>query len=250
MSLLSEIIRDKKKIKETDVNRIFSVHSKPLIMEEKKQGPMMADRLTMGKDIFSEDKARKLKEEVVTAAKDEAEKLLSDVNTRIDEIKQKGYDDGFKKGYEEGLIKVDKEMKNILSKLESIAIQALEEKNKAVLQAEPQIIELSIELAKKILEFEVQTDPTVVVKIAKRAIRKVVEAEKARLRVNPGDLEEVKSHFGEITASGGIITKIDVMPDPKIQLGGCVIDFDNGSIDAQLKTQIEEYGKSLRSGNV
>lgn len=243
MSLLSNVIKDEKQIAEKDINKIFSAYQ---YIEKPKRVPKQSSLQKELKDKTPPLRGQISPEEIISQAKKQAEDMISDARSHSKEVNQKAYNEGYKLGYKEGLLSADSEIKERLNNISNLTRSILTEKKEILKKAEFQIIDLSVELAKRILEADVSIDKSVIVKIAKKAISKVTEAERIKLRVNPADIEEVKNHFDEISSYGGGISHIGIISDPKVERGGCLIDSEAGSVDAQISVQLEEYQKALK----
>jgi len=62
------------------------------------------------------------------------------------------------------------------------------------------------------------------------------QQEKLIIRVNPTNLALIESEIGNFT-SGGRTRFLDFVADPRVSIGGCLIESEVGTIDAQLETQ-------------
>lgn len=243
MSLLSNVIKDEKQIAEKDINKIFSAYQ---YIEKPKRILKQSSLQKQPKDKTLPLREQISPEEIISNAKKQAEEMISNARSHSKEVNQKAYNEGYKLGYKDGLSSADGEIKERLNKISSLTQSILTEKKEILKNAESQIIDLSVELAKRILEADVSIDKSVIIKVAKKAISKVTEAERIKLRVNPADIKEVKDHFDEISSYGGGISHIGIISDPKVEKGGCLIDSEAGSVDAQISVQLEEYQKALK----
>ena len=57
------------------------------------------------------------------------------------------------------------------------------------------------------------------------------------VRISQGDFDALESLQEEL-ASAGRFSDIKLVPDPRVSLGGCLIETDNGTWDARLETQL------------
>lgn len=108
------------------------------------------------------------------------------------------------------------------------------------------ILEIALEIAKKIINKTVETDETVTLSVIKGAIEEINKTEnKIILKVMPKDVEIVKDKIGEIFTENSTEAKISVIPDNNIKEGGVIIETSNGIIDATLETQLSIMEKAL-----
>jgi flagellar assembly protein FliH len=64
------------------------------------------------------------------------------------------------------------------------------------------------------------------------------------VRVNPGDLEQIREHREELL-SNGEIKNLRVVEDQRVDRGGVVVETDGGTIDARISTQVNEAKRVL-----
>lgn len=110
----------------------------------------------------------------------------------------------------------------------------------------PDILEISLDIAKKIIKKEMETDPQVIINTIIDVLKSVSKSEpKVTIRVNPKSVDFVKDILPNITYEYGIETKINVNSDPSIEDGGCIFQTNNGIVDASIDTQLEIIKKAL-----
>ena len=110
----------------------------------------------------------------------------------------------------------------------------------------PDILEISIDIAKKIIKKEVETDPQVLVDTILDVLKTVSKNEpRINIRVNPQASQFVKDTLPTVTYQYGIEAKINIISDPSIEEGGCVLQTNNGIVDASIDTQLEIIKKAL-----
>jgi flagellar assembly protein FliH len=110
----------------------------------------------------------------------------------------------------------------------------------------PDILEISVNIAKKIIKKEVETDPQVLINTIIDVLKTVSKNEpKINIRVRPQAVTYVKDTLPDITYQQGIDSKINIISDPSVEEGGCVLQTNNGIVDASIDTQIEIIKKAL-----
>ena len=145
----------------------------------------------------------------------------------------------FEQGQEDGRNTAATQLAEVVSKA-SLRLQQIEA------QAEPQLRELAVVIARKVLGRELEFHPEAVVDIVKTAL-----SEKARqrreifLRVHPDDLQHIREHKAELLEVLSRAKEIGIREDPDVALGGVIIETDAGIIDAQLETQLAVFERVL-----
>ena len=108
------------------------------------------------------------------------------------------------------------------------------------------IMDISVEIAKKIIKKEMEVDKEATISIIKGALEEVNRTEnKITLKVMPQEVEIVKDKLPEIFEDNAFEAKIMVVPDNSIEEGGVIIETSNGLIDASIKTQLAIIEKAL-----
>lgn len=149
-------------------------------------------------------------------------------------------------GYKEGLERASVETAQALQVVAKMVREASEQKWKVVHGAEADIVELALEIAEKVIAEHVKVSPATVANVARKALMLAVERENLAIRVNPDDLETIKTTREELMSAMDGIKKIEVIADRRVRSGGCVIETNAGNIDARVDSQLNEIEQSLR----
>jgi len=199
------------------------------------------------------EKAKQEAKAIVEQAKSEAGKIIQEAHTTQENLKQSALSEveSIKtKAYEEGLQKGEEEAKKECSKLISTASGILEQANKLKSQAlkfaERDMVEIVLLIANKILETKIELDKKVVLKTIQRALKKVEDMEKIKLIINPEDFPEIQKQkewlFGKLSSEAGF----KIIKDSLIEKGGCLIETNQGNIDATISGQLNEIAQEMR----
>lgn len=159
----------------------------------------------------------------------------------------------YKKGFDEGekLTKqrLEKEYAEKLNKKYELINHAktlFEELIPAYEQSfEKVVIDLSVVIAEKIVQREIQID-SIISNALNGALKKVVGANRVIVKLNPTDLEKVNS-IKEDALSNGSFDKIKFEQDNRIEPGGCLVETELGSVDARISSQFNEILRQLES---
>ena len=114
-----------------------------------------------------------------------------------------------------------------------------------VRNAEEKIIELIIEIAKKIIRQEVKQDKSIVVKLVEEGIKRITEREKLIIRINKDDLENLKDNRELLLSCADGIKSIEFQEDGRVGNGGCIIETVVGTVDVRLESQIGVVAKAF-----
>ena len=140
-----------------------------------------------------------------------------------------------KEGYKNGLEKAQKEIEEIKTSL----IEFLALKDSMHEEFFPHIMEISLEIAKKIIKQEVQMSDEILKNVIMSALDEVnSDAQKITVKVNPQDVEFATASLPEIIEAKEAGVKFSVVGDETIEKGSCLINANNGVIDANFNTQL------------
>lgn len=180
----------------------------------------------------------------------EAKRVLAEAHRQADQMRQdavrKGYEEGLQIGREEGLRLYQQQVEALRGEVQKLVDAVLAERQRLWQQMEPQVIELVLEIARKVLREEIQARREATLSLIKHALRRVADTEHVRIRVHPDDLQIAREHREDFLAVCDGIRQIEIVDDQRVGGGGCIIETPSGTIDASLRTQMQSVEKALR----
>lgn len=164
--------------------------------------------------------------------------LVSRAQEEAEMIKKSAFEEGYRKGLEQ--------VKSDLEKFRNDTVSFMNARNEVFEYIAPDILEISVDIAKKIIKKEVESDPQVLINSIVDVLKTISKSEpKINIRVKPQAVQFIKDTIPNITYQYGIDAKINIIADPSIEDGGCVFQTNNGIVDASIDTQIEIIKKAL-----
>ncbi len=161
-----------------------------------------------------------------------------------DEATAAGYAEGMERGYAEGreqaLEEVARLRERLTGLLDALAapIAELDE------TLERELVTLAATIARQLVRREIRTDPTVVAAAVREASAALpAGARRVRVRVHPGDLEQVRAALAVETAEGWAIAE-----DASIEAGGCRIESEYSRVDADVESRIASIIEQVLGG--
>ncbi|HEX8455954.1 MAG TPA: type III secretion system stator protein SctL [Pyrinomonadaceae bacterium] len=131
-----------------------------------------------------------------------------------------------------------------LAELNTHLLDARERRDTALAEAERDLLRLSVKLAEKIIGREIAQDEATLADIVAAALRNARQHEMLTVRVNPADLPVVEAHRSRLDPTGRA-RFLDLVADPRVARGGCVIESESGTIDAQIDVQLGVLERAL-----
>ena len=148
-----------------------------------------------------------------------------------------------KEGYQAGLEQAQAELQGIKETFEAF-MNAPQEVYEMLA---PNILEISVDIAQKIIKKETEQDPQVLINTVIDVLKGLAKDEnKISLRVNPVQADAVKQQVPEILNLAGLDAKISVLADEGVTEGGCLVTTSNGIVDATIETQLSVISEALR----
>ncbi|MEM6733478.1 MAG: FliH/SctL family protein, partial [Myxococcota bacterium] len=152
-----------------------------------------------------------------------------------EEIRRQAHAQGYEQGKSDAVQEVQQLVATVAAKFKKIEGQI-----------EPQLRELAITIARKILGKELQFHPEAVVDIVKQALQdKARQRTEIYLRVNPEDYQMIRENKADLLEVLTRCKEIGIREDSAVERYGVVIETDAGSIDAQLETQLAIFERVL-----
>jgi type III secretion protein L len=173
--------------------------------------------------------ARQEAHEILSAAEMEATTIRENAVAFATETREKAY----REGYEAALLEWN-----------TLLLEAHEKRDHVLANVERDVLRLAVKIAGKIIGRELTRDKAAIAEIVANALRHARRNEMITIRVNPGDLTSLEANREKLDP-GGRAHFIDIVGDPRVSAGGCIIESESGAIDAQLETQLRVLERAL-----
>lgn len=111
---------------------------------------------------------------------------------------------------------------------------------------EPQVVELAILIAERVLQRELATDKGAIARTVRRALEHVTDTAGVTVSVNPKDLDALRAEKIHLLETFEGIRQLTVRGDASISPGGCTVDTESVHIDARVESQLARIIDVLR----
>lgn len=159
--------------------------------------------------------------------------------------KREGHANGYAQGHEEGVAAARAEGAEALHRATEVANATDLDRAELLKSAEGQLVNIVTAVARKVVQAEIRSDPELVRQCVQAAVRAIGESSLAALHLNPEDVEllqdmweELRQRFGD----GGL----QIVADARVQRGGCIVDAENRTVDAQIESRLAEIERQFR----
>ncbi len=109
-----------------------------------------------------------------------------------------------------------------------------------------QTVELAARIAEKLLRREMQDRQETLRVWMEEAIVALRESREIRVMVHPDDFAVAGRFLQQLAKSIPQASTVEILPDPEISLGGCVVRSTQGEIDQQLESQLQRLAEQLQ----
>lgn len=151
----------------------------------------------------------------------------------------KGYAQGERAGNEAAVARADAMLRRLAQTIEEL--QAL--RSELIHRTERQVVELALAIARKVIQREASIDHDLLIAMARVALDRLAESATASIRLHPEDHAAVVGRStASLTAAGHAV---EIVADPAVRRGGCVVRSDVGSIDVGIGAQLDELTRAL-----
>ena len=174
-------------------------------------------------------------------------KLSGNSKQDIMALKGRAYAEGFTAGEKAGIDSERKNLRSVLDTLTQTVQQLNETKDEVYRHSEKEVVSLAMSIATKIVGHEVTVNKNVVLNVLKQALKKIVDSDKIKIRVNPYDLQFLKTQNHKFSHLIDNMGNISFEADETILTGGCLIETNSGDIDARIDKQIEAVDEAFKS---
>ena len=164
----------------------------------------------------------------------EMERLLE---RQVQEARAAAYREGEQTGQNQAAARIQP----VLDKLARSIHEVAELKPRLRRDAEADLLKLSLAISRKILNRELSIDPDSIAGLIKVSIEKIRAQEIVRVRVHPQHQQVVQ----QILAKMPVSTRVEILPDTKLELGGVVIETSRGDFNASVDLQLKEIERGL-----
>ncbi len=165
--------------------------------------------------------------------------LISRAREEADSIREAAAKEGYQQGLDSAKDDIDKVKEAI-----NVFYGAKQEVFDAI---SPDILDISVDIAKKIIKKELSQDQSILLDNIKEILKTLSKEEtKIMLTVNPAQADMLKQEVPDAVSSAGLEAKVMIIPDENIMEGGCLVTTTNGVIDAKIETQLSIISKVLK----
>lgn len=155
------------------------------------------------------------------------------------------FEAGRKEGYADCRKEMEAEVSASVSSFASMVDDLMVQRKRLLVDSEETVLRLSCEIARRIIGKMAEMNNEIIVEVVRNALAHLADKQKVLIRLNPTDAEVLRTHKDDWADAAGAGSSVEIAEDKRIKRGGCLIEGESGSVEAQLDRQIEMIEKAL-----
>jgi flagellar assembly protein FliH len=167
----------------------------------------------------------------------ELEQRCRQLEARLPEAERQGRDAGRKEGESKALEQYEAALERMTRSAEQMASLRARLRR----EAEHDVVQLSLAIARRVLRRELSIDPDALAGLVRTALERVELRETQAVRVHPSGAPHITALLERI----GGPTRIQVSPDASLEPGALILETQRGQLDASIHVQLEEIERGF-----
>ena len=185
------------------------------------------------------------KEEIIQKYTDEAKAKAKEI---YDAEVRRAYEEGKAKAEAEALVIIENakvERESILDEVVKLKEDAISEYKEELKNSEKDILNLSLDIVEKIINYEVNRSDDYVLGIVKDALDRVLNKKDVILKLSTADYYTILSNKKYLVANVKGFGEIDIVQDESMEPGSCIVDTPLGVIDGGIQVRMDNIQKEI-----
>jgi len=190
---------------------------------------------------------------IIDEANEKAARIIAAAQSQADDIFGEAREQGLAQGAEDAreqltmeLTKQFEERRATLQTEVASVLEIIEAQRVALwTNAEKEVLAFAMDVTRKVLKTEVQQNKNAVLEVIRHSLRRVVDKDQLRVRVNPNDVETVRGQRDDLMLVLDGARHLEIIDDRRVEPGGCLIETAAGTIDAKIETQMDQIIQAL-----
>lgn len=215
--------------------------------------------------IKNEAVPKKETNEVITSEQQEVvqEKTISKEEIMEEYIKEAQeqaklqYDAQMQKAYEEGILRAQEEAtniieqakieyENILNEIVKLKEDAINEYKKEIKDNEEQIVDLALDIAEKIINYEVNRSDDYIVSIVEDAVNRVANKKDVIVKLSTQDYYIIQANKKLLMSRVKGFGEVELVLDESLDVGNCLVDTPLGVIDGSIQVRMDNIQNEVK----
>jgi flagellar assembly protein FliH len=191
------------------------------------------------------EEARRKAQLMLQQAQEQIQQAMEQAQQQAQKLFEQARAQGFEQGKQEGLAAGRQELAAAFDEVREVYKQVLAERQKILDAVEPQVARLALKVAEKIIGQEVKASGDSVVGVVRQAMAGLGTREEVKIRIHPHDYPAVDENRKALERLVEGLKLLEVVSDPRIEQGSCVLETNLGNVDARISVQLEALAQAF-----
>lgn len=191
------------------------------------------------------DDAKDMYLRIIEEANSEAQRILENAQQQREAIYAASSEQGYNEGYNEGFNSGMSQANTIIQQATELKELLDHRRNQMYREAETELMEMTLDIARKVIGEELNQNPEVIISLIKQALAKCAFKEKLVIRVSEYDYDYVNTNKDKIIMLTEGINDLEVCSDKALPKGSCIVETSSGEINSGIHVQFNEIQKAF-----
>lgn len=174
------------------------------------------------------------------------EEATNEINTLQAEAQARGYEDGYKQGIADAQQKAHTTFAHGVEQMQQVLAELSDQRRAILANAETEVATLSMAIVEKIVGQIAHTYQPLILYTVNRALAKIAADETIIVHLHPEDHQVLADFWQNPAPNVRPPAAWQLVIDPQIDRGGCLLFCGSTTVDARLATQLQNLVDGLQ----
>lgn len=211
------------------------------------EGLFPADDYSEEGDVDIGEMPSASEQEIIDAANAEAALIIEDAQANAEAIFEHAKEEGRKEGYQDGLTQAHQEYVDKEAQLEEERSQFLDQIKAAQESMEAELVDVITEIVDRTFGVMYSDNKQILLHLIYNALLNIENSKTFLIRVNEKNHTFLQENKPKLLERVGSDVVLDIIMDPLMDEGGCLIETDGGIFDCGMDVQMSNLIKSIKA---
>lgn len=194
----------------------------------------------------------------VAEAKAEAERILSEAQEQAEAVRAQASQDaekelesarqeGYRNGYAAGTEQAERELRVRQETFDQKEQELQRQYEQSLEELEPQLLDTMLTVFDRVFDMQFRGKQKLLEHLVWNAVRGIRETHQYKIRVSEDEVAFMRERKQALQEKVGEDVSVEIVMDPDLSAGQCIIDADSGVYDCSLDVELDQLTRDLRS---
>jgi len=163
----------------------------------------------------------------------------------LESLRQEALEQAYREGYASGERAAEEKWQQDIETAARVLHEATEMKSEIIGEAEPFLLELSVQIAETIIGRQLSLEPEWTLQMIRNVLSRERRKGLVTLCVSPDQFPYIREAREELRMVLDSQAELQIVPDISVRGFGCVVRTDFGTLDARIDAQLSEIKQAL-----